>query len=306
MGVAQAFLRRKLGPESVAILAVAANLPDIDGLVHLSADPAAITLRRSFGHSVFAMPLWSLAAAWLWRRRCPQYRLSTLFGMNLLGCCVHVLFDLVNSFGVLALWPFDGYRPELSIIFIIDLALTGLLALPFLACRLPPWRGRLEALCRASLACVAAYVLLCAASRTRAEMLLQGQDPGRKAAFSYVFPEPLGPHRWRGVIRFGERYQVYLIHSFSGRAELKREVSTADSDPRVLAARDTKLGRRLQAFFKAPVWRVEEEAGEVRVKAYDLRFRPLVVDRGSLFEFVFSSAPYGALGGVTPRGWAGR
>lgn len=303
LGVAHAFLRRKLGCESVAILAVAANLPDIDGLVHLTADPAAITLRRSFGHSVFAMPVWSLAAAWLWKRRHPRFRLSTLFGMNLLGCCVHVFFDLVNSFGVLALWPFDGYRPELSIIFIIDLALTGLLGLPYLAARLPPWRGRLEALCRTSLACVAAYVLLCAAGRARAEMLLLEHDPGRRAGFSYVFPEPFGPHRWRGVLRFGDRYRVYLIHSVSGRTELKGEVSTEDSDPRVLAAKDTDLAKRLQAFFKAPVWRVEERPGETQVKAYDLRFRPLVIDRGAVFEFVFRLDPDGR---ALVQGWARR
>ena len=56
-GMANAFFRRRVGPEAIPILALASNLPDIDAVVHLTGDPAALLWRRSFGHSLFTIPV---------------------------------------------------------------------------------------------------------------------------------------------------------------------------------------------------------------------------------------------------------
>lgn len=297
VGLANAFFRDR--PRSALILALASNAPDIDVLVHLTADPAAITLRRSFGHSLFALPLVSLALAALLRWRLRQ-DLIPLWGLCLLGCAAHVLFDLVNSFGVLLLWPLSPWRPELAMIFIIDLALTGLLAAPFVLSRF--WGPRRESLFRAAMACVLLYVTLCWASRQRAWALLQREERGAPADFSYVFPEPLGAHRWRGVIRRGNGYRVHLVNSLTGQVELITEAATDSGEARVEAARLSPMGRRLEAFFKAPVWSFEaHQKGGGRVRVYDLRFRSVLVSRAGAFEFVFASAPDGT---AKPLGWA--
>jgi inner membrane protein len=250
-GLAQGLFKRRVGPEAVPVLCVASNLPDIDVLVHLTGDPLSITLRRSFGHSAFLLPLWSLALSLLLQRRYPHKSLKTLFRLCLLGACVHVFFDLVNSFGVLLLWPFSSWRHEFAIIFIIDLALTGLLAAPYIVCAWEKTRGRLEAACRLSLACVAAYVLLCAAGRVAAGHLLAHETGGVKPEFSYIFPEPLGPHRWRGVTREGGLYRVYLIRLMGRTCDLMKEARTELEAPLVQEARATPRGRRLEAFFIA-------------------------------------------------------
>lgn len=296
---AEAFLKKKLGRETVLLMAIAANLPDLDVLAHATSDPAAITMRRSFGHSVFAFPLWAAVLATLAKWRWPHFKWWTLYGLSLLGCCLHVFFDLINSFGVLALWPFSGYRPELSIVFIIDLTLTGILAAPYLAYLKKEWRPDIRKVFRVSAACAAGYVLFCAGSRLRAELLLGSRETvsGAKADFSYVFPEPFGAHRWRGVVRHGSLYRVYLIENFKGAVTLKQEVGTQES-PAIAAAKDTSVGRRLTGFFKAPVWRAEGR----EIRAYDLRFRSVLLDRPGIFEFVFSAGPEG----VEPVGWAGR
>jgi hypothetical protein len=213
--------------------------------------------------------------------------------MCLLAASLHVFFDLVNSFGVLALWPFSDYRPELGIVFIIDLVLTGLLAAPFLAVRLPRWKGRLRRACKVSAAAVCAYVLLCAGLRTQAEVLLARQTRA-KADFSYVFPEPLGPHRWRGVLRFGNEYRVYLINALSGRVDLKRLTVTDENKSAAVAAvrAASPVARRLESFFKAPVWETAPLGGGVMdARVYDLRFRTIVLPRGRPFEFRFRVLP---------------
>lgn len=291
VGMARAFFHRKVGPESAVVLALASNVTDIDVLVHLTADPAAITLRRTFGHSVFALPFWSLALAGLLKLKYTRQSLATLFALSLLGAGVHVFFDLINSFGVDVLWPLIPWRPELAIVFIIDLMLFGLLAAPWLVCQPRAMRPHLERACRISLALVALYVLFCFANRELAKRTLARQDQGAPADFSYVFPEPLGPHRWRGVLRENGLYKVFMIYSLENRAELKAEIATAHGQAPVEALRRTPQGRRLEAFFKAPVW---EAQGDGSARVYDLRFRSLVLSRRVPFDYLLKPLPGGA------------
>lgn len=297
VGMANAFFKRRIGPPAVTILALASNLPDIDGIVHLTGDPTAILLRRTFGHSLLLLPLWSLALAGILKRFYPGLRILTLFGLVLLGASVHLFFDLVNSFGVVLLWPFSGWRPELAIVFIIDLFLTGILAIPLLCYLSPSTRPHLELVSRAAIACSIVYLIFCGTNRIMVQQALTTEINylRRVPEFVYIFPEPLGPHRWRGVTRYGDTYKVYLIYSLSGRIELKDEVETKKDNPYVIRVKDTDLGRRLVRFFKAPVWSVKENHQEgrspvgssIEVGVYDLRFRSIVIGREAPFEYKF-------------------
>ncbi len=288
LGVANAFFRRRVGPEAVPILALASNLPDIDALVHLTGDPTAILMRRTFGHSLILLPFSALALALLLHRFYPHHRIRTLFGLTMLGAGLHLFFDLVNSFGVVLLWPLSDWRPELATVFIIDLTLTGLLAVPLLLSISRRIRPHLVMLSRVAVAGVAAYVLFCGASRMLAERALTAESErlGLRPDFSYVFPEPLGPHRWKGVTRGGEIYRVYRIFPLEGRLEFVESVRTELSSPSVERARKMPLARKIEWFFRAPVWnltrsRAQEPPGgeEVDLTVYDLRFRSIVIDR---------------------------
>ena len=281
--------RKRAGAAAVPIMALASNLPDIDAAVHLTLDPRAVLLRRTFGHSLFLVPLWSLALAWVLRRRYRHLGLRALFGMVLTGAAVHLVFDLINSFGVVLLWPLSPARPELAWVFIIDFVLTGLLLLPLLLALVRPLRPHLAAMSRGALAAVALYLAFCGYCRAEATRLLERQGP---ADSSYVFPEPLGPQRWRGVARQGARDDLYLVRPLSGAVEARGSVTSDLGDPRVVAARATDFGRRLDAFFKSPVWQIERgKGGDERVVAWDLRFKSLVVDRAPAFKFEVPVTP---------------
>jgi inner membrane protein len=292
VGMANAFFRRRVGPESVIILAIASNLPDVDAVVHLTGDPTAILMRRTFGHSIFMFPLWSMGLAFILRRLYPHLSLRILFGLSLLGCVVHIFFDLVNSFGVVLLWPFSNWRPELGIIFIIDLFLTGFLAAPLLLSIPRQMRPHLVWLSRISVACVTAYVLFCGINRVISTRLLAAETRnfGIHSNFSYVFPEPLGPHRWKGVSREQDIYHLYLIHSLAMKIEKVSDIKTQADDPQVEHVRATALAHRLEWFFKAPVWSIKNEPDNktVQVNVYDLRFQTILINRKPPFFFRFA------------------
>jgi inner membrane protein len=303
VGLANAFFRERIGRPAVPVLALASNLPDIDAVVHLTGDPTAILMRRTFGHSVILLPLWSLGLALILRRFYPKTGFGRLFGLVLLGAYVHLFFDLVNSFGVVLLWPFSDWRPELGIIFIIDLVLTGLLAAPLLLALLQRLRRHLILMSRIGMACVAVYILFCEGNRVIARQTLASESATLtpRPEFSYVFPEPLGPHRWRGVVRIGDTYRIYLIHPLSERIEWVGQEQTALGNPAVESARATVLGRRLEWFFKAPVWTVEDNTAlaglssdhSIVVSVHDLRFRSVVIRREKFFTFRFRVFPDG-------------
>lgn len=301
--LANAVFRKRIGPGAVPILAVAANLPDIDALVHITGDPAAVVLRRSFGHSILLLPLLCLLFALLMHRFYPHLERRSLFGLGLAGAAMHIVLDLINSFGVVLLWPLSDWRPELAIVFIIDFILTGFLVLPLIARAVPRLRSRVTSISRFALAAVAVYLVLCGTGRHLALGALRTETAasGEKPDFVYVFPEALGPHRWRGVVRSGDGYVVYLIRLMSGRVDAVARFTTRTDDARVQRVLETRLGSRLQGFFKAPVWQVVEgSAGggnggrrAAEVTGLDLRFLSVVLHRDPVFVFRFRVEPDG-------------
>lgn len=295
VGLANALFRRRVGRVAVPILAIAANLPDIDTIVHIMGDPASLLLRRTFGHSILMAPVWSLLLALLLKLFLRRVRFSTLLGLSALGWIVHVLFDLINSFGVMILWPLSDWRPELATVFIIDLILTGLLVLPLLISLPKRMRPRLVPLSRIALVATAVYLMACGGGRAAAAQMLAAEIHARggRPEFTYVFPEPLGPHRWRGIARAGGAYDLYLLHVPSGRVEPRGRIPTATGDPIVERVRGTLRGRRLEQFFKASVWSVERDDAGARVSVFDLRFHSLVLKRDPVFIFRFRVHPNG-------------
>ena len=280
VGVARA---GRFGRGSTATLAVASNLPDVDVLWSIWDPLDRFLLRRTHSHALIVLPLLAAGLAVLLRARYPERRWRELAGLSALGIALHLFFDLVNAYGVVLLWPFSGRRFELACVFIVDLVVWGLMGLPLLAARfLPSDPARLR-LWRAAVALLFAYAALCYAGHLRTAALVPG---------ARIFPEPLGPQRFRAVARDGALWRVHLVRPFSGRVELVETIPTAAEDPRVQERRATAAGRRLEAFMAAPVWRVSPD-GTVEVE--DLRFRSVVVPGGSPLTVRF------APGDPTPR-----
>src|SRR5262245_12163128 len=120
-GLANAGLRQKFGRGTTLALMLSSNLPDIDvfwGFVH----PGPSSLyRRMLTHSVLGMPILAAVGALLLSRIYRNQSWSQLFGLFFVGIFGHICFDLVNSYGVVVLYPFSRTRYELGLIFIIDL-----------------------------------------------------------------------------------------------------------------------------------------------------------------------------------------
>ena len=298
VAIGEGFFRSRLGRPAIIISAWAANLPDIDVLVLLTGDPGAVLLRRSFGHSLFLLPLWIAGLTWFFKRRYGDIEIRDLVFLITINCFGHLFFDLINSFGVQLFWPFSLMRPELAIIFIVDFVLVGLLVAPHLTRLKTSWHPRLPEASRVALLAVVFYLVAAFSARQRALSLL-AQETGDKG-FQYAFPEPLGAHRWRGVVKEAGTWKVYLVDAGRGTVAQRQALPNDEQSPPARAAQKTGFGVRLATFFKAPVWTTtpKSEGGWV-VAVRDLRFSSLVLPRTGPFTYEFDVATDGV---AKPRG----
>ena len=285
--MARAGLARRHGRGTTALLVIASNLPDVDVALLLTHGREATFLRRMHSHSIVGAPLLALLLALIaWRLSRGRIRLGAAFALSLLGVAGHVALDLSNSYGVVALWPFTHQRFELAWCFIIDLAQWAILLVAVAPRRWIGGPARAERLARVMLAAYGLYVAGCGAARARADALLASElaAESRTPEFRYVFPEALGPHRWRGVTREGDTWRLWSIELAPGRASERESFESAAADPDVAAARATPEGRRIVWFAKAPVWTVDP--GRTTATCVDLRFRSLVLpSRRTTFEW---------------------
>ena len=233
VAMARAGLSKRFGKGTTLVLAVASNLPDLDVFLPMLSGQPAWIVRRMVTHSVVGIPVIAAIAAFVfhWFYRHIAYR--TMLGLTLLGMAVHVLFDLINSYGVVALWPFSHQRFELAWVFIIDLLILGILATPILLDRMLKGQTDSKLLYRRALKILGGYLVLCGLSRAYASHLMNvwALNGHRQPSFSYVFPEALGPHRFRGVIKEGNTYTVILNNTLRGSTEIIETIPTDENDP---------------------------------------------------------------------------
>lgn len=284
IGVARSGLSRRFGAGTTATLAIASNLPDLDVFWTILDPWDRFMLRRTHSHAILALPVLASLLAFVLQRRYREQSWGVLFGLSALGIALHLLFDLVNSFGVVLFWPFSHRRFELASVFIIDLFIWIASLAPIVAGRWLSEQRRLLAY-RLSVASLGIYVILCLAAHAQAETIVR-TDLSRRNIHPRtvrVFPEPLGPQRFRVVALTDDGWMVSLCSIFRG-IERREIVPTAPDAPRVAEVRASPHGRKLEWFMAAPVWTLRPDGG---VEVYDLRFASAVVPRGRTFLVEF-------------------
>src|SRR5450759_4962331 len=200
-------LDRTLARREAWVGFLAAMLPDADVFVSPFSAEFYITQHRALTHSFVMLPVWIVALTALAAlrlspglgppgaaaRRAAVWRLGAVVALGLVS---HILLDWITSWGTMLLSPLSWTRYMLDWTFIVDLALSGLLALGLVGVRVVS-RGsfpRSRNAARAGLLAAAAYVGLCAVRHGEALRLAGplGTESARRAAI----PQPGSPDRW--------------------------------------------------------------------------------------------------------------
>ena len=199
-------------PDCIILGALAAAFPDTDVVLSYLSPLAYLNQHRGVTHSVLLLPLWAcvLAAIWTLVRR-NRAAFGIYFVISAIALGMHIVGDLITSFGTMIFAPFSDERFEWGTTFIIDLWFTGIilagLAFSWLfgASRLPAIVG---------LAVLCGYVGLQWVEKQRAVAFgaAYASDMGLKGAKVSALPRPVSPFNWMVVVAEEDRYHYAFVN----------------------------------------------------------------------------------------------
>jgi membrane-bound metal-dependent hydrolase YbcI (DUF457 family) len=296
--------------EATVAVVIGSVLPDADNVASLLGSELYLRLHRGISHSLAGMAVTSILVALLLYRFGKWKDLKKLYLLVLLGHLSHIALDLLNAYGTQIFQPFSDARLSFDLLFIIDLAFTGIIVLGLLLSRYRPSRAR------AALAVLAAYVGFAAFLHVRAEdavreaavrhgvpvisswalprlgeiRSLPDVVPGRRAeaaveprgGFSIPvlsaisgekgIPFPAGPFAWNGFVDDGSTYLRAEVDPLDGAIHWRERMRKGRDVPEVRALENIPDVRTYLWFARFPAAYVSTVEGKTVVTFFDLRF----------------------------------
>jgi inner membrane protein len=196
----------------IAAGALAAAFPDLDFVLGFVSPSAYLLYHRGVTHSLILLPIWAIALAWIFARLDPaRPRWQAYFGVVAGSLGIHILGDLITSFGTVMLAPLSDRRFALDTTFIIDLWFTGIIVAGL--CAALVWRhSRIPAV--VGLAALAGYVGLQGYAHGVAVEF--GRDYARTHGIPdarvTAQPRPVSPFNWMVVVENGEQFRYAFVN----------------------------------------------------------------------------------------------
>ncbi len=135
-GLGLAFSAKVINPELDVTLGLmgfsiaSSNAPDFDVLTKAFGNVTFINNHRGLTHTIAAWPLLALPLAFIFKTLAPtlaNYELMTMFIFAMIGIALHVILDILNSYGTMII-P-NGKWVRLSVTHTFDIVITSLLVL---------------------------------------------------------------------------------------------------------------------------------------------------------------------------------
>jgi len=288
--LAEAGLRKKT-PLATATLLIAANLPDVDGVLYWAnqAD-TAYGFRRGWTHGVLGLALWPFLLTglvlvwdrWVRRRRNPAAepaRPRALMGLAALALLTHPVLDYLNTYGTRWLMPFRDAWSYGDTLFIADPWVWLALGLGYYLSSRRRRRGapHPERAAAWSLALVTLYIVvmgvsgLAARALARAAIERSGVTVGRLMAG----PLPATPFRRQIVAEAGDRYILGTVDWLRRPMFVPDPASPVpkrDGQPAVAEAARTPSGASFVRWARFPFYVVERGSRATVVRMVDARY----------------------------------
>ncbi len=227
-----------------AVGMTAAAFPDIDFVIGFVSRFEYLMHHRGVTHSIALLPLWALLLAWLAGRIFRNPRgFRPYVAISAIGIALHIVGDLITSFGTMVFAPFSDLRVAWNLTFIIDLWVSGII-IAGLAASFAWRRSRIPAVLAGVV--LAAYVGFQWYERNEAVRIgeefarSQGLDGARVSAL----PRPVSPLNWTIVVAQDHEFRYAHVNLW------RKDVPAP-------APREAGLFERISSSYRPPnaaVW----------------------------------------------------
>jgi membrane-bound metal-dependent hydrolase YbcI (DUF457 family) len=242
------------------------NLPDADVLIGAFTDPITATQQhRGLSHSIFFAPVLALLPAGLFYILSKLKDFKLLWITSVVGIFLHILFDLITSYGTQILQPFSDHRYSLDLMFIIDPWFTIPLGVILLMHKIK--KNREWAVF--GLVYMAGYLLLLGVTHIMASTnlkLFTKSDLTRSACL----PQPINPFAHMGLVRTPNGVERYLFSGADG--DLRARMFMDSQNVYTQAALLTTQGKWCFNFSRFPHVTSEQKNDTILVRIYDMQF----------------------------------
>jgi inner membrane protein len=263
-----------------ATLMIASNLPDVDVLVFATSTPA-VAFRRGWTHGLIAqalLPILLTAVMVVIARTFPSVRDSMparagwLLLLSYVGVFLHVLLDLLNSYGLRILAPFSWQWFYGDALFIIDPWLWITLGVGV-------WMSRRRiavAPARRALFLAAIYiVVMVVAARAARDFVIAewARERGENPRAVMVGPLPVTPLTREVIVDAGTHYERGTFRWLPRRVTFQpAAIPKNNSDPRIARARESPNVRGFLVWSRFPFWTLSPADSGTLVTVRDMRF----------------------------------
>lgn len=273
LALAQAGFRQRLGPAATLAVTVGALAPDLDAVMALSDQLAAIRYHRGLTHSFVGGGILAVLLAWpIWRWWGGSARFRQMAGLVYLGILIHIALDLITAFGTRVFWPFSETRLALDLAFIVDPFVTAAFAVPLV---IAWWQPRLAArTIRVGLAAGLLYLGLAAGAKAVAAEGFTGwlRSQGVQVERATLLPHLFSPFRWLAVAEAPGRLYQATVSGWTGTSAGFRLYSQAPRNGYIETSDALESVRLFLAFARFPWIRYLQEGEDHIVEYRDIRF----------------------------------
>src|SRR3989339_919003 len=209
-------LRQEFRWPGILVFTTATLFPDIDSVFNFITNSIYVRFHRGFTHSFIYLPVFALFLAVIFYFLFRDIGFKNLYLICLAGIALHLLLDIVNSYGTPVLMPFSSVQYSLNLDVIIDAYVLGPLLLGAIAIWVWPSFQKTTALIVLAVI-VSGFLFRFIQQQQAARLIARIESSGRTVLIPAGMGTIYNPFTWQAIIPRDNGYNVYDVNSAQGK-----------------------------------------------------------------------------------------